>query len=220
MTLIKVTADDRERGAGVIRALKKADEVKVDVQRLGTGDYMVGDRLVFERKTLPDFAVSIVQGRLFSQNQRLAESDRRAVLLLEGTGKDLRDVSVDREALQGALITTTLLMDIPILRSRSPEESARLMLYGARQVERRISGGIYRHGYRPRGERKRKLYVLQGLPGVGPERAERLLETFGNVEGVMAASEEQLAEVPGIGPKTAASIRSVLREEPPPYYTA
>ena len=58
MTLIKVTADDRERGAGVIRALKKADEVKVDVQRLGTGDYMVGDRLVFERKTpfLPESA--------------------------------------------------------------------------------------------------------------------------------------------------------------------
>lgn len=219
METIAVVADDRERGSGVIEALRGAEGVKVEVEHLELGDYLVGEKLIFERKTLRDLAVSIVQGRLFTQMQRLAACSRRGVLLLEGTGKDLREVQVSREAMQGALITTTLLMDIPILRSRCAEESARLMLYAGQQVEGRISGGIYRHGYRPRGRRRQQLYVLQGLPGVGPGRAERLLEAFGNVEGVMSASEEELAEVAGIGPKTAESIRSILREEEPPYET-
>jgi ERCC4-type nuclease len=216
---IAVVADDRERGSGVIRSLQEAEGATVAVERLQTGDYRVGIRLLFERKTLPDFALSIVQGRLFSQMQRLASCERRGVLLLEGTGKDLANVSVRRESMQGALITTSLLMDIPVLRSRCAEESARLMLYAARQVAGRVSGGVYRHGYRPRGRRRRQLHVLQGLPGVGPGRAEKLLEAFGNVERVMAASEEELSEVDGIGAKTAHSIRLILREQPPPYIT-
>jgi Fanconi anemia group M protein len=56
------------------------------------------------------------------------------------------------------------------------------------------------------------LYVLQGLPGVGPTRAERLLAAFGSVENVMAASAEALREVEGIGKKTAQSVRWAVEE--------
>lgn len=212
-----IRADDRERGSGVIAALRGVAAVEVVVERLETGDYHVGEELLVERKSLPDLAVSIVQGRLFSQMKRVAKADRRGVLLLEGTGKDLRQVEVSRQAIQGALITTSLIMGIPILRSMSPEESARIMCYAGRQVNRHATGGIHRHGYRPRGRRRRQLHVLQGLPGVGPGRAERLLEAFGNVEKVMAAGAEELACVRGIGPKTAEAIRSVLRERSPSY---
>jgi ERCC4-type nuclease len=48
--------------------------------------------LVFERKTLKDFARSIVDGRLFRQAIRLANSKYKSVLILEGTGKELQSV--------------------------------------------------------------------------------------------------------------------------------
>jgi Fanconi anemia group M protein len=56
------------------------------------------------------------------------------------------------------------------------------------------------------------LYVLQGLPGVGPARAEQLLEAFGTVEAVMTASVDDLTAVESIGPKTARSMRWVVEE--------
>jgi excinuclease UvrABC nuclease subunit len=59
--------------------------------------------------------------------------------------------------------------------------------------------------------------ILQGLPGVGPERARRLLDRFGTIEAVIAAPAEGLAAVPGIGKGTAEGIRWAVREAAAPY---
>ncbi len=212
MSTMAISADDRERGAGVIAALDEMSEVDVNVQRLPVGDYHVSEKLVVGRKSLPDLASSVVDGRFFKQIGALARTERRGCLILEGTGADLREVSVSREAIQGALITTTVLMGLAVLRSMDVHETARLLVYSGRQIEKVVSGGIYRHGYRPKGRRKRQLYILQGFPGVGPDRAEKLLETFGSIEAIIAAGQEELKEVSGVGPKTAANIRSIVQE--------
>jgi len=52
--------------------------------------------------------------------------------------------------------------------------------------------------------------VLDGVPGVGPQRRTRLLRRFGSVEGVRAASLEELQGVPGIGKATAEGIKRAL----------
>ena len=63
--------------------------------------------------------------------------------------------------------------------------------------------------------------MLQGLSGVGPERAKRLLDEFGSVESVLTASMDDLRAVDGIGLTTAKSIRWVVSEKPAHYgYTA
>ena len=67
-----------------------------------------------------------------------------------------------------------------------------------------------RGGYRPKRLRTKQLYVLQGLPGVGPLIAKRLIHHFGTVSKVMAAPVEELVEVEGIGSKAASRIRTVL----------
>ncbi len=48
--------------------------------------------------------------------------------------------------------------------------------------------------------------VLESVDGIGPQRRKRLLRRFGSVEGVRAASESELADVPGIGAETAATL--------------
>ncbi len=219
MRTVRVIADDRECGSGVIEALQAADGIDVRMQRLGTGDYRIGDQLIFERKTIPDLASSIVQGRFFSQSARLATSPCRGVLILEGTGRDIRGSGMTREALQGALVSASVFMGLAVLRSLDPDETARLILYAGRQADKMIRGGLHRHGYRPKGKRKRQIFILQGLPGIGPERAENLLEVFGSVEKILTASAEELAQTPGIGRKTAEDIRYLLKEPHPPYWT-
>jgi ERCC4-type nuclease len=79
-----------------------------------------------------------------------------------------------------------------------------------RQAQRFANGALPRPGYRPKGKRARQLFILQGLPGVGPDRAEKMLAHLGSVERVAVASAEELAAIDGIGEVTAAKIRWAL----------
>ena len=216
---VNITADDREQKSGVIKSLTGIDSVEVCIQRLSIGDYQVDHRLIVERKTLKDFAVSIIDGRLFRQMIRLANSTFGGVLILEGTVSDTAEIGVTREAMQGALITVSLILGIPVLRSKDPCETARLIVYIGRQIESLATGGVHRHGYRPKTRRKRQLFILQGLPGVGPERAVRLLDSFGSVEAAISASSSELQSVDGIGKSIADKIKLAVSERVSPYFS-
>jgi len=62
-----------------------------------------------------------------------------------------------------------------------------------------------------RTELARFLYGL-GMPGVGTTVARDLARWFGRFGAIRAASEEELREVDGVGPKLAAAVRSFLDE--------
>jgi excinuclease ABC subunit C len=52
--------------------------------------------------------------------------------------------------------------------------------------------------------------VLDDVPGLGPARRKTLLKHFGSVRKLSAASTEEIAAVPGIGPKLAVTISAAL----------
>jgi len=214
---INIIADDREPKNVVIASLLQIEDVNVSIRRLSMGDYQIDNRLIVERKTLKDFAVSIIDGRLFKQMIRLANSNSKVVLIIEGTASDTTELGMTREAMQGALITVSLILGIPVLRSKDPSETAKLIVYIGRQIESMAMGGVQRHGYRPKTKRKRQLFILQGLPGVGPERAGRLLDRFGSVRVAISASSSELQSVDGIGKSIADKIKWAVNEQVSPY---
>lgn len=204
---MKIVCDDRERASDVIAELRALPDTDVAVRRLIAGDYLIDGRVLVERKTTRDFAVSIIDGRLFQQATRLLRATPgRALVLIEGEKSVLAETGVRREALQGALVTLSVLLGLPVLRARDAAETARILRYTAEQVRRVEANALRRSGYRPKRLRARQSFVLQGLPGVGPERARQLLAACGSVAGVFAADEETLRQVPGIGAHTAAAI--------------
>jgi len=209
---IPIQVDDRESQAPALQALRQCADFEVTVMRLPLGDYRVDGRFLFERKTMPDLVAAIIDGRLFSQALRLARTPLRPAIILEGTARDLAESGMRWEAVQGALVTVALFCGIPLLRTRTPEETVRTMLFAARQGQALASGALPRPGYRPRGKRARQLYILQGLPRIGPERALSLLEHFGGIEAVMTAKVEDLRTIPGIGRKIAEALRWSVEE--------
>ncbi len=52
--------------------------------------------------------------------------------------------------------------------------------------------------------------VLDDVPGLGPARRKTLLKHFGSVRKLSSASVEEIAAVPGIGPRLAATISAAL----------
>ncbi len=115
----------------------------------------------------------------------------------------------------------TLFMHIPVLRSLHPPESAYLLLMAARHL-RTIGARSNKTPRRYQATRmtrkeKQQLYFLQGLPGIGLTRARLLLEKFGSIQEVLAASEKELCRVPGVGRSTAQKIRWVVEEDKASY---
>jgi len=53
--------------------------------------------------------------------------------------------------------------------------------------------------------------ALDAVPGLGPARRAALLKKFGSVKALSAASAEDIASVPGIGPRLAETVAGALR---------
>jgi hypothetical protein len=100
---------------------------------------------------------------------------------------------------------------LPVLFTDGPDESLVLFRLIAEHRIQPPNPFVARHEYKPKRLALRRLHVLEGLPGVGPALARRLLSRFATVEEVMMADEEELASVPGIGGRKAAVIRKLLQ---------
>jgi ERCC4-type nuclease len=210
---LQIVVDHRERASGVPDVLGSLDTVELRFAELETGDYLIDDQLVVERKTVEDFAKSIVDTRLFRQASRLRQASCRSALIIEGR-LSAAEIGVSREAMQGALISLSLIFHVPVLRAADKSETARLLVYAGRQLaggEFELPPAVWQHR-KPRRPWHRKLHLLQALPGVGRDRAERLLAHFGTIERCLSASEAELCEVPGIGVRTARAIRALVSD--------
>jgi ERCC4-type nuclease len=216
---IRIWVDDREaRGSGIAARLAELEGVSITVKRLRTGDYLIEGKAVLERKRVPDFLGSLFDGRLFAQAKRLADAPVRALLILEGPASEWTQRHIAREAVQGAMLTLSVVFGIPVLRSQDEEETARLICYTARQLQAVSTTALNRPGRRPKGKRAIQVRVLSSLPRVGAKRAQHLLDRFGTLEKVMAASPKELTEVPGIGRQTAQQIHWAVHESAEPYH--
>jgi len=108
------------------------------------------------------------------------------------------------------LVCLAAIWQLPIVYSTSVEDSAGLLLMLGSQLDQAAGKCVPRFGYRPKSLTSRQRYIVQGLPGIGPQLAGRLLAHFGSVAKVMGASTGQLMQVDGIGAGKAARMRLVL----------
>lgn len=204
---VRIRMDDREPES-IARALSAIEGVTVEWTRLEFGDFEVGPSLFVERKSSSDFGASLLDKRLFTQVKQAKDAGMRLIFVLEG------DVfagarNIHPNAISGALSYLATIEQIPVLGT-SAIMLPRLVADIARHSVHGLGYTINLREQRPRDVRESQLYCLQGLPGVGRGKAEALLAHFGSIRKVMAASAQELAAVPGMGAKSAATIAAAL----------
>lgn len=67
-------------------------------------------------------------------------------------------------------------------------------------------------GHRNKRNKAKSTSSLQDIPGVGAKRRQALLKYFGGMQGIKAATAEQLGNVPGISRQMAVEIHAFLHE--------
>lgn len=205
----RLDIDSRERAARLCALAQASEDFDVRIRRLPAGDYLIAGAVAVERKTHADFATSLVDGRLFPQAAALAYGPHRPLIVLEGPAPE-RVPDVHPHALEGAMASLAVMWRLPVLHTRDPEDSLRLFRFLAAQTGRPAPDVLRRFDRKPKRIASRKLYLLQGLPGVGPALAGRLLARFGSVERVMTADAVALMEIDGVGPAKASGIRNLV----------
>ncbi|MGH3744305.1 MAG: excinuclease ABC subunit UvrC, partial [Mycobacteriales bacterium] len=69
--------------------------------------------------------------------------------------------------------------------------------------------------HRQRRSRSMTVSALDGVPGLGDTRRKALLRHFGSVKKMRAATVDEVAAVPGVGPATAANVVAALHADEP-----
>jgi len=209
---LKIRVDYREKASGLVDLLKNED-LLIEIKKVPYGDYVINDSITIERKTARDFLVSIIDGRLFNQLSNLKKHCLNPILLIEGNPYKT-ELNFDPMAIKGALLSAQAIWHIPVIFSRSKEDTRNILLMIGRQDQTYMDVVPLRGGYRPKRLKSKQLYLLQGLPQVGPLLAKRLIEHFRSVSRVMNASIEELMKIDGLGRVSAEKIREALDEEP------
>jgi len=173
--------------------------VDVEIQKIAPGDYVLGP-IGIERKTLTDFFNSLVRKRLFYP---------QALVLLEG---DLSEISTYKhpQSVLGALLALEVKERVPVLATADKEQTALVLYVLWKGQDKGAPEYGLRHKPKTLSLGQRQRFLVEGLPNVGETLARNLLERFGTVRSVFAASKAELERVPKIGGTRAAEIEKLV----------
>jgi ERCC4-type nuclease len=204
-----MTLDHRESSSTLGPYLRSLG-VKIQFSHLLHGDIRISDRILIERKTARDLVQSLTDGRLLHQCRRLVAAASRPMLLIEiGQG---HGQFVHPNAVHGALAHVSLDLGIPIMMTKSPEESAHFLAAAAKRehdlIERMATLALTRTT-RFDDERSLERAISAAVAEI------KAIELSENIDAPLAErwtsfqkteSVEVLSAIPGIGKKKAGSL--------------
>ena len=215
---ITLKIDYREQRSGIVSEIEKiTKQFNCEIMQLPIGDYLIGDKIIIERKTIADFLASVKNGRIFQQAYRMANSPCSSILILEGEKPPPETTKMKRAAIQGVLLHLTVVLNIPVIRSRDIKETAWLINQIAEQYQNvqkpKNKFVIFRStNFKVKKQQRLKLQLLQNISGIGTIKALALLRSFGSIEKISNADINSLSKVYGIGKKLANNIYTIIHE--------
>ena len=212
---VLIYVDTREQASQVVTELQKRGDVFIKVKQLDIGDFVLGEQVCVERKTVEDFLQSLIDGRLFNQLISLAANYERPLIILEGDSQELYSLrNIHPNAIKGALSSIALNYRIPMLSTKNLEETVEwLYLIAKREQLGKDKDIRLRVGRKSLTEKELQQFIVESLPSVGPTLAKNLLKHFGSVKKVFSSTEKQLLKVEKIGEKKAKEIRKIIEAE-------
>jgi ERCC4-type nuclease len=201
-----IAYDHRERRSGVPQRLERLGLV-LEPRDLGSADYVLSPRLAVVRKTEAALAPWVLLGRFERAVDAVRASHPVVVVVLQRSSGAVPD------GVRRSVLARLARRGVAVLAAAGPDEAAAWIARLARQEGRGPGGADLPAG--SLGRKARDLDrvaedLVAWLPGVSHVGALRLLEHFGSVRALSAASAEEIRAVRGFGPKRSAAVEAAL----------
>ncbi len=197
-----IVIDNRESNS-TLPSLIKLNGHDIKFEHLRYGDIKIGDRVLIERKSSRDFIDSIIDGRILKQAKGLFSSAIRPLLIVESIESD----RIHPNAVMGAMAWITLDLGLPVLMTNGIEETARFVSVAAKREAKILKLLLDKFSAKNRNPELDSIRAAASEINAmisESKNAGYLLDRWENE--VKLSREKILANLPGIGPKTAKSI--------------
>lgn len=210
---MRVILDSREP-SNIVNAIKKYPlfaDAEISVAKLDAGDCWI-DNLIIERKTISDLLASIVDNRLPNQANEMRELTEHCYFVICGSltwSQQQKIIGTDWHfrSVQGALLQVQELGVCVIHAADDSDYPATLAWLAGRDLSKIVTLWPRKSGIPVTISDK----VLASLPGIGPERATKLLNKYGSIADSIIALTDDNSELPeGISSKIRAGVREAL----------
>ena len=213
----------------IIKLLKDLG-LEVVRKQLEVADYLIratskegiAHEIPIERKTIQDFAQSIIDGRLWKQTYMMSIEYPISYMVIVGyINEVLMERLIHRHALIGALCSISIKrapsgcrgVIIPIILETDYDFA--LFVYN---LHKRAEEGDFDRLPLPKVRKKSNykealIAMYSCIPGVGEELAKHLAERFPNLELLLRATPTILMTIPGIGKMKARKIYEFLHKK-------
>lgn len=195
----------------------KEDGWKFDIQTLPVGDYyLLGkENITIERKTPGDMLNSVVSKRFYDQVSGLAESRKDGnypLLLIEGNlTKEMAIRNWHPFAVYGILTSVLTDFKIPVFQTPNLEHTFIFLtsLWKQNYSEEKKEFSLRSPASREMTYEEKAIYLLEGIQGIGPKTAKKLLSEFETPYNIFT----KLDKVEVINKRIADEIRRVITTE-------
>lgn len=197
-----IYTDSREAASSIGRKIvKDLMELGADVKlvKLEFGDYLVGEDVAIERKTILDFVGTLMRRFLFNQVFEMKKVYPRSLMVLEGYMGVLRKFSrISPESVSGALFALAQ-NGIPVIPTIDHKDTAIFVYTAAKQeqtLEKRVP--VVRPAKKVETLAEAQLFLMCGIPLIGREKANSILIKYGSPVNAFTHVDEW-DKVEGIG---------------------
>ena len=210
---IEIIADTREQNSQITKELINQG-VKVTTKQLEVADYIIANEIGIERKEVSDFVASIIDKRLLNQVKNLRNNFLKPLLIIEGN-EDIYSIrKIHPNAIRGMLSAIALDFHVPIIYTKSQQETASLIkIIAHRAFDDKIQQIPLRLERKPLTTKELQEFIVESFPGIGPANAKSLLKELKSIKNIANSEIEKLKSVEGIGHKKAEEIKRILEEE-------
>ena len=174
-----------------------------------------------QRKTLTDLWVSLRDGRLAREVAAMTHGLECRVLVLEGRLRWTASGSLatgtaalTRDQLRGIVLSAQA-RGIAVLHTDDVHDTVAAITHVRRWHDKPSHTALDQRPSPTAAPHTRAwgVHLLQSFPGIGPTVAGRLVDHFGGVPLRWTCRPDELAAVPGVGPKRATALWAALADQ-------
>ncbi len=217
---MQIILDHRERSSGIKKELIKQG-LEVIEKQLAYADFIIETKdlnkkiltVGIEKKTINDFLNSIIDKRLINQIIELKKNFDIPLLIIEGTENIYELRNFHPNSIRGMLASIAIDFQTPILHTRNYRDTANLLAIIAKRLEKPRSLPSLLKKKTPLTIKQQQEFLVESLPGVGPQISKNLLKKFSTIRNIVNADKEELTKVEKIGKIKAEQIKKILEEK-------